>query len=328
MAEAPPPSDASGPTVSVIVPCFNARPWLAQCLRSVLDQDYEPIEVLVVDDASEDGSAELAASFGERVAVVRHSERRGGAAARNEGFRRSTGEFVQWLDADDLLCPGKLRSQAQVLRDDAGIDVVYGDWRYLFTRPDGATRPGPVIRGTTLLDPLLAHVQGWWATPHAFLQRRASVVEWDESLRAAQDHDYWLGVAMRTSAFCYRPGLVAEYRRHEGPSVSKDRRNWVEGYSRSLEKVERWLLDRAALSISYRRALAKELVQCAFVAQRGAPERVADLLRRALELDPRAGATRRFPFGLVSRLHSIELALELEHAADAARDRVHRLLRG
>lgn len=105
----------SDPLVSVIVPVFNRERFVAEALESVFAQDYRPLEVIVVDDGSSDGSAEVARSF-EQVDVIELEENLGPAVARNVGLERSTGRFLAFLDADDLMAPGRLSTQLGHLR--------------------------------------------------------------------------------------------------------------------------------------------------------------------------------------------------------------------
>ena len=102
------------PLISVIMPAYNALPYIDQAIRSVLDQDYPNIELIVVDDGSRDGTPELAEQFGDRVKVLRQKNA-GPAAARNKGIAASRGDFIAFLDADDVWLPGKASMQVQYL---------------------------------------------------------------------------------------------------------------------------------------------------------------------------------------------------------------------
>ncbi len=88
--------------ISVVIPCFNGELWLAQALESVLTQSIEDVEIVVVNDGSTDRSAEVAGQYGDRIKLIQQTNR-GVSAARREGVRRSQGEFIKFLDADDLL---------------------------------------------------------------------------------------------------------------------------------------------------------------------------------------------------------------------------------
>src|SRR5207253_2152663 len=100
------------PLVSVIIPCRNAGEWVGQAIESVLGQTYRPIEIIAIDDGSTDNSLDVIRSFGSRVSWRRGSTR-GGNASRNLGFQLSSGQYIQWLDADDMLFPDKVESQVK-----------------------------------------------------------------------------------------------------------------------------------------------------------------------------------------------------------------------
>ena len=98
------------PLVSVIICVYNGEQYLSDAIRSVQDQEYAPIELIVVDDASTDGTATLARSFPD-VTLIELDENRGPSNARNIGIAAATGKYIAFLDADDLYLPGKLRKQ-------------------------------------------------------------------------------------------------------------------------------------------------------------------------------------------------------------------------
>ena len=107
--------------VSVIMPAHNSANTLGAALDSVLSQDYRNLEVLVVDDGSDDATAEVAASRrDQRLSLIRHSRQKGAAAARNTGMKKARGEFVAFLDSDDLWLPGKLGRQVAALQAAGG----------------------------------------------------------------------------------------------------------------------------------------------------------------------------------------------------------------
>jgi glycosyltransferase involved in cell wall biosynthesis len=111
---------AANLSISVVIPAFDAAPYLADALESVQRQDRAADEVLVVDDASTDGSAAVAGGF-PGVEVIRHDANLGASAARNTGILRARGRLVAFLDADDLWRPSKLRRQADHLFRHPGL---------------------------------------------------------------------------------------------------------------------------------------------------------------------------------------------------------------
>lgn len=113
------------PLVSVIIPVYNCERYLAEAIESVLVQTYRPIEVIVVDDGSTDGSADIVKSFASsvRYCFQPHS---GAGAARNVGIELAQGSFFAFLDADDLWVNDKLTRQMTAINSDRELDIVFG----------------------------------------------------------------------------------------------------------------------------------------------------------------------------------------------------------
>jgi glycosyltransferase involved in cell wall biosynthesis len=124
------------PQVSVIVPVFNGERFLEESLRSALDQTLPPSEVIVVDDGSTDASVEVAERFGHPVRCIRQANT-GVAGARNRGLSVATGEFIAFLDHDDLWPDDKLELQVEALRAHPDVGIVSGHVRYF-----GGALPG------------------------------------------------------------------------------------------------------------------------------------------------------------------------------------------
>lgn len=120
------PPVASGPVVSVVTPTLNSERFLERTLRSVLDQGYAPLEYLVKDGGSADGTLALLERYRERLAAVRIGKDTGQADALNQGFREATGELLAYLNGDDLFLPGTLRYVARYFLEHPEVDVVYG----------------------------------------------------------------------------------------------------------------------------------------------------------------------------------------------------------
>ncbi len=120
--------------VSVVMPVFNCRPYLGEAIESVLGQSYTSVELVIVDDGSDDGSADVARSYGAAVNYV-YQPRRGGGAARNQGVELARGAFLAFIDADDRFLPDKLDRQMGALATDAELDMVFGHVRE-FVSPD------------------------------------------------------------------------------------------------------------------------------------------------------------------------------------------------
>ena len=128
------------PLVSIVIPCFNAEPFVEEAVESALSQSYPHVEVIAVDDASTDGTLEVLKRFGARIRLERQERNLGPGAARNLGLALARGEFVQFLDADDLLRPGKIEACLKEFGPDT--DMVFSENEYFLHGPAGR-RAGP-----------------------------------------------------------------------------------------------------------------------------------------------------------------------------------------
>ena len=152
------------PLVSVMIGVYNGAPYLGEAIESVLAQDYAPLELIVCDDGSTDGSAEVAQAF-DGVLVVRQKNA-GNGAARNRAIEEATGELYAFLDADDRFVPGKLSLQKAALDADPQLDLVFGHVReFLSPELDEATR-------ASLRPPAPEPMP--WTAPNLMLIRRDS----------------------------------------------------------------------------------------------------------------------------------------------------------
>ena len=142
----------SSTLVSVVIPVRDAEAYLGQAIRSVLGQTYRRVDPIVVDDGSQDRTAEVISGFGDAVRSVRQ-EPAGTAAAVNRGIGLARGSLLAFLDADDLWTPEKLALQTAALDRDAGLDLVFGHVRQFHDgdpRPEGEALPG-LSKGTMLI---------------------------------------------------------------------------------------------------------------------------------------------------------------------------------
>ncbi|MBV9542926.1 MAG: FkbM family methyltransferase, partial [Chloroflexi bacterium] len=237
--------------------------------------------------------------------VLVECERGGPSRARNIGTRLAQGQFIQYLDADDLLAPGKLARQLEVLQSTAA-DVAYGDWCELRARPDGMFEPGKTVSRPLIGDPQIALFTDFWCPPAAYLFRREIVDRvrtWNEGLPIIQDARFALDCALNGARFVHAPGLAAYYRQHAAGSVStRDPLAFTRDCLENALQVERiWARD-GGLSKSRTRALVQVYGQVA----RGTYSRAPELFEAAVgaleRLQPGYRPSAPWHLALASRL--------------------------
>jgi glycosyltransferase involved in cell wall biosynthesis len=199
-------------SVSVIIPVYNGERFLAEAIQSVLDQTLPPDEIIVVDDGSTDGTAQVVAGLTATAAMpIRYlyQENRGPAAARNHGLRLSNSDFVAFQDADDIWTERKLETQIGILQRSPGKSIAMGKSQYVQVSQSGELIPcsEPYDKAGHLIMFQCA------------LFRRSildSVGLLDEALRLGEDSDWYFRALEYGAEIAMHDELVVLYRRHEG----------------------------------------------------------------------------------------------------------------
>ena len=224
------------PSVSILIPCFNAERWIGQAIESALAQSWPNKEVIVVDDGSTDGSAEIASGYGERIRFER-APNRGSNPTRNRLLELAQGDWLQYLDADDYLKPEKVASQVAALDDHPDVDVLFGpsivEWH-----ANGST----YVTFEEIRQPhdpwqLLA----LWRLPQtgAPLWRKSAVKEvgaWAVGQPCCQEHELYLRLLMAGKRFRYDRATGSVYRRFATGSLSTRDPALVRGERLKIEK--------------------------------------------------------------------------------------------
>ncbi len=216
-------ADSAGPTalVSVIVPTFNYAQYVGDCIRSVMQQTFTDVEIIVVDDGStDDTEAVIAALNAPRLRYVRHEKNRGQAAARNTGMEIARGEYVSFLDADDSMRRDNLSKKVEILERYPNVALVH-------SAVESVDEHGnPVLRRTSTrkngdvrVERLFPNILYGNSIVHSsVLARRKAIDEvggWDPELRYADDWDLWLRLSRRYE-FAYIGEQLVRKRVHQG----------------------------------------------------------------------------------------------------------------
>ncbi|MFC1684784.1 glycosyltransferase [Pseudomonadota bacterium] len=197
---------------SIIIPSYNCSPYIDDAIQSILSQEATNIEIIVVDDGSSDSSAEIAEKYAPIVKVVRQKNQ-GPAAARNRGVRESKGEFIAFLDGDDVWLPNKLGPQLEFLKNNQNIDIIYGGFERWSADSKGNYPAVENFVNTKVENSFDPDLSGW--IYHKLLLdnyihiitaviRRSlfdKVGGFDETLRTGEDYDFWLKASQHTKAY-------------------------------------------------------------------------------------------------------------------------------
>lgn len=203
------------PKVSVILPTYNRASYLYSAIKSVLNQTFKDFEIIIVDDASTDNTKQIIDKFDDRrIYYIRHKENKGGSAARNTGIKRSKGEFIAFLDDDDLWMPNKLEKQLNFINNNHEISVVYtGAW--VINKHGKITDIiTPSLRGNIFPKLLKKNYIGSCSTVLIKKECINRVGLFDENLSASQDFDLWIRLA-KHYYFDYINEPLFFYRVHE-----------------------------------------------------------------------------------------------------------------
>jgi glycosyltransferase involved in cell wall biosynthesis len=290
----------ASPLVSIVICAYQNWPDLEMTIESALQQSYQPIEVIVVDNSSTDPTPrEVPEKFGGRVRYICQPNKQC-AGACNTGFDLARGEFIQFVDGDDVLAPNKIAKQMEFFQANPELDIVYGDVRRFQTLPEAANwvdepaQPEPDMLGRLVLSnggPCGLDNVGM------LVRRRAieRVGHWDESLYV-EDFDYWLRAAYAGCRFGYCPGSPMGFARQHPGQKSRNATVMSRGYDAVLQKALGYVTREPYRSV-IATGIADRKYQAA-VARAGMTRREAwTLLGLARSLSPGTVSAPAYAFG-------------------------------
>lgn len=234
------------PLVSVVIPTFNRGAVVGEAIASVRAQDYRPFELIVVDDGSTDETPELLGAFSE-IRVLRQANR-GVSAARNAGVAAARGEWVAFLDSDDLWLPGKLSAQVAYFAAHPQMSICQTE--ELWVRKGVRVNPGRRHRKRAgmIFEPSL---ELCLVSPSAVMLRRSlleQVGPFDETLPACEDYDLWLRISSRHPVGLIDTPLIVKRGGHA------DQLSRLPGLDRYRIRALQKLIDDGGLSAAQRAA--------------------------------------------------------------------------
>src|SRR5919202_353647 len=223
------------PLISVIIPAYNAEKTIKQTIESVLNQTFSDFEIIVINDGSQDSTLEIVSSIPDPRIKVFSYPNAGPQKSRNRGWGNASGEYVSFLDADDLWTPDKLEAQLKALQENPAAAVAYSWTDYIDESGNSFPQSNHGnFSGHVFVKLLLADFVGNGSNPLIQKQALVEVGGFDESLVAGQDWDMWVRLASRYP-FVAVPVVQILYR-VSGNSWSTNLERREAGFKRVIEK--------------------------------------------------------------------------------------------
>lgn len=217
---------APTPLVSILIPAFNAEKWIGESIRSALSQTWKRTEIIVVDDGSSDRTLATARQFEPQGVQVAVQKNQGAAAARNKAFSLSRGDYIQWLDADDLLAPDKVGRQMELVQQGLGKRMLLSSpWAsFMFRASRARFIPSPLWCDLSPVEWLLRKMgQNLYMQTSTWLVSRElteAAGPWDIRLLGDDDGEYFCRVLLASEGVRFAPGGGVYYRTFRSDSLS------------------------------------------------------------------------------------------------------------
>lgn len=219
--------------VSVIIPTYNRAHIVTEAIESVLAQTYQSYEIIVVDDGSTDNTAEVLKKYGNKIKYY-YQDNKGVSAARNRGIREANGDFIAFLDSDDLWKSDKIEKQVIVFQENQDLGLVYSYAEFL-TVSTGKIQIKPRVICSNLRD--LVEKDAILPTPTVMIRKKclADIGLFAETIPGIEDFDLWFRIAEKYT-FSFIPAVLAKAR-YFGPNLSSESDKMSHGYLIIYNKI-------------------------------------------------------------------------------------------
>lgn len=255
--------------VSVVVPVYNRRKIICETLDSIFNQSYRPIELVIVDDGSTDGTGEVIREWADKkhgdqfqMSLVFQSNK-GVSAARNSGLEKAIGEYIQFLDSDDLILPGKIKKQVEILRDNPLSSYCWSKTSQINSEGQELARLGKPIRYRIAEIP-----EHNWHISSLLLRKEIlkDVGGFSEDLTNSNDWEF----AARVKAFggegIFLDRTLSFYRIHEGPQIIKSGKiKYAKAREKAIHKIFYLLSTLSERSLRAENKCCRLLFHCAIM---------------------------------------------------------------
>jgi len=251
--------------ISAIIPTYNRASYIRDAIESVLAQTYPIYEIIVVDDGSTDNTSEIIRLYGDKI---RYSwqQNSGPGAARNSGIKAAKGDYIAFLDSDDIWVQNKTKIQMEFVGRHPHLDIVFGDMANFSETEDNNM---PEIKNPKIHDYLIAHssyieqifdcliMVNLIPTPTVICKRAciSQIGFFNEKLKIAEDYDFWLRAAARNCCFGFINAVLVKRRRHDDNLVN----DWASMKIAGLDVLNKFEKEMLNLTARTQRTIADKL---------------------------------------------------------------------
>ena len=297
--------------VSVIIPTYNRSNLLKEAVLSVVNQSYRPIECIVVDDGSTDDTDIIVKELQQlndvqfELILIRQANS-GAQVARNTGTAASQGEYIQYLDSDDLLYPDKLSKQVRFLQDHPEFDGVFGDWE------KGQISEKELIKGYSSENLIEQFLTERCIANFSFLMRAEIVKKtglWDPGIKRNQEIDFHVRAILSGGRFAHLSGITGLWRTHDDARIANST-NLIDVVC-FFQKMEKLLTEKALFTNKLKVRIAALYIWLVDENIKQSPKLLMSAVNEAYRLNPNIILAPKFIFRLINKYFGLSAAISI-----------------
>jgi glycosyltransferase involved in cell wall biosynthesis len=297
-------------SISLLIPCYNAERWIGQAIESALLQTYPDKEVIVADDGSTDRSLQIIKTFGDSIRYET-GPNRGGNVTRNRLLELSSGDYVQYLDADDYLLPNKIENQVSALMPDT--DVLFSPSMIEYHQGDKvSTKILPIPEP---YDPFILLARWYLPQTGSPLWRRQAILDvggWKNDQPVCQEHELYLRLVMGSKKFKYFSKAESVYRQWSDGTLWKKDQSFTRNHRMVIEdRLEHHLQEKQLMTPERQWAINMarfETARMEWLVNRGSAMNIISKINNQFGRFHPYGASAPFRYRLLYRLFGFSIA--------------------
>lgn len=247
--------------VSVIIPLYNQKEFVTEAIESVLNQTFKDIEIVIVNDGSTDNPYKILDKYKTKARII-YQENKGLAAARNKGIKESSGEYIQFLDADDFIFPDKISRQLSIFKQSDKFNIIpYCGCIRVFSKDLNSSKDFKYQTVENLdIDPIIKIIdtQNVFPIPiHTTLLKKKMIIDcggFNENLYANEDRFFWTQLCLNGAKFIFDNTYGVKYRKHPS-SMTHDKNRMIHSHLKYLETFQGLYLNVNDIPIDIRKKL-------------------------------------------------------------------------